>query len=94
MLTSRPAEVFDIPDRGRLAQGLPADIVVFNPDTVAAGKLRRVYDMPGGADRLVSDAVGIEAVIVNGSILREHGEDKMHPDNSLPGKLLRSTATR
>src|SRR6185503_21030073 len=61
MLTSRPAEIAGIRDRGRLAIGMPADVVVFDPKTVGAGKLRRVRDMPAGADRLVSDASGIEA---------------------------------
>ena len=68
MLTSRPAEVFGITDRGRLASGLAADVVVFDPATVGASKLRRVHDLPAGADRLVADASGIEAVIVNGTI--------------------------
>ena len=46
--------------------GMPADVVVFDPATVGAGKLRRVHDLPAGADRLVADATGIDAVIVNG----------------------------
>jgi hypothetical protein len=56
---------------------------------VGAGPLQRVYDFPAGADRLVSEASGIEAVIVNGTILREHGEDQIGDDEALPGKLLR-----
>ena len=47
---------------------LPADVVVFDPATVAAAPIKRVYDLPGGADRLQSDAVGIDAVIVNGRV--------------------------
>ncbi|HEV8028075.1 MAG TPA: amidohydrolase family protein [Stellaceae bacterium] len=90
MLTSRPAEVFGIADRGRLAAGWPADIVVFDPATVGAGKLRRVWDFPGGANRLVSDASGIDAVIVNGTVLRQNGRDRVAPDGKLPGKLLRN----
>ena len=89
MLTSRPAEVFGITDRGRLAAGMPADVVIFDPATVGAGRLRRVYDMPAGADRLVSDASGIEAVIVNGTVIRRENQDQVTPEGSLPGKLLR-----
>jgi N-acyl-D-amino-acid deacylase len=90
MLTSRPAEVFGIADRGRLAEGWPADIVVFDPATVGAGPLRRVWDFPGGANRLVSDASGIDAVIVNGTVLRQNGHDRAATDGKLPGKLLRN----
>jgi len=89
MLTSRPAEVFGISDRGRLAEGWPADIVVFDPATIGAGPLRRIHDFPGGANRLVSDASGIDAVIVNGAVLRRDGGDALDPDGTLPGQLLR-----
>ena len=90
MITSRPAEVFGIAERGRLAPGLAADVVVFDPDTVGDGPLRRVYDFPGGADRLISEAEGIEAVIVNGTVIRRSGEDRVDPSGPLPGRLGRS----
>jgi N-acyl-D-amino-acid deacylase len=90
MLTSRPAEVFRIADRGRLAEGLAADIVVFDPATVGAGPLKRVWDFPGGANRLISEASGIDAVIVNGAVLRRDGRDLVASDGKLPGKLLRN----
>lgn len=88
-LTARAAEVCGIADRGRLALGLAADVVVFDPDTVAAGELQRVYDLPGGADRLISEASGIEAVIVNGALLRQHNRDMVDPEGPLPGRILR-----
>lgn len=90
MVTSRPAEVFGITDRGRLALGLAADLVVFDPDTIGDRPLRRVNDLPGGADRLVADAVGIDAVIVNGRLLRSHGTDVLDHTDPLPGKVLRN----
>jgi N-acyl-D-amino-acid deacylase len=94
MLTSRPAEVFGIADRGRLAEGWPADIVVFDPETVGASPLRRVWDMPGGANRLVADASGIDAVIVNGTVVRRNGQDALDAAGALPGKLLRNGRAR
>jgi N-acyl-D-aspartate/D-glutamate deacylase len=92
MLTSRPAEVFGIRDRGRLATGMPADVVIFDAATVGAGKLRRVHDMPAGADRLVADASGVDGVIVNGTVIRRQGRDVVDPEGPLPGKVLRSGA--
>ena len=89
MLTSRPAEVFGIGDRGRLAVGRPADVVVFDPQRVGAGKPRRVHDLPAGADRLVVDASGIDAVIVNGTPIRLDGREVVEPRGPLPGRLLR-----
>src|SRR5438034_1271233 len=88
-LTSEPAEVFGIADRGRLAVGLAADLTVFDPATVGCGPLRRVRDFPAGADRLVSDARGIRAVVVNGVVIREDGRDALAPDAPLPGRVLR-----
>jgi N-acyl-D-aspartate/D-glutamate deacylase len=88
-LTQRPAEMFGITDRGLLAEGRPADIVVFDPASVAPGPLRRVYDLPAGADRLISEAHGIEAVVVNGTVIRRHGGDAVAADAALPGRVLR-----
>ena len=91
-LTSQPAELFGLSDRGRLAPGLAADVTVFDPDAVGCSPLRRVRDLPAGADRLVSDARGIRAVVVNGRVLREDGADRMAPDGPLPGRVLRGGA--
>lgn len=90
MLTSRPAEVFGISDRGRLQEGLAADVVIFDPETVSDGPLQRVRDFPGGADRLISEATGIDAVIVNGQLLRRDNQDAIDTTGALPGKLLRN----
>jgi N-acyl-D-aspartate/D-glutamate deacylase len=88
-LTQRPAEMFGITDRGVLADGRPADVVVFDPKTVGPGTLKRVYDLPAGADRLVSEANGIAAVIVNGMVIRRDGKDTVAANDKLPGRLLR-----
>ena len=92
-LTGQPAEVFGLSDRGRLAPGLAADVVVFDPATVGCSPLRRVWDFPAGADRLVSDAQGIRAVVVNGGVIREEGHDVADPEGPLPGHVLRGGRT-
>lgn len=89
-LTQRPAEMFGITDRGVLAEGRPADVVVFNAKTVGPGPLKRVNDLPAGADRLVSQANGIDAVIVNGELVRRDNKDVFAANDKLPGRLLRS----
>ncbi len=92
-LCAEPAEVFGITDRGRLAEGLAADVVVFDPDTVGCSPLRRVNDLPAGADRLVSDADGVRLVVVNGTPIREDGVDAVDPEGPLPGSVLRGGRT-
>ena len=92
MMTARPAEVYGLRDRGRIAVGAPADLVLFDPETVGAGALRRVNDLPGGADRLVSDASGIEMVMVGGVPIRWQGKDAIDPQGPLPGRVLRGGA--
>jgi len=92
LLTSRSAEIFGLHDRGRLERGLAADLVVFDPATVGCSRLRRVRDLPAAADRLIADAYGIDAVIVNGTVLRENGRDALASDGPLPGRVLRGGA--
>jgi N-acyl-D-amino-acid deacylase len=92
MITSRPAEVFGLKDRGVLKVGAPADLVAFNPETVGASRMRRVSDLPRNAERLIADAIGIELVVVNGVPIRQHGKDLVDAEGPLPGKLLRGGA--
>jgi N-acyl-D-amino-acid deacylase len=68
--------------------GRPADVLVLDPAAVGAGPLRRVQDLPGGGERLICDAMGIDAVLVNGVVLRRNGSDQRGA-HALPGKLLR-----
>lgn len=74
-MTGQVAEVFDIPDRGLVRAGHFADLVAFDPDTVAPGQLERVADLPAGADRLISRSTGIEHVWVNGTAIITDGLD-------------------
>jgi len=89
MLTSRPAQVFGIADRGLLALGRPADVVVFDPKTIGATRPKRVHDQPGGAPRLIVESNGIRNVVVNGVVLRDGNRDAISAGGPLPGRLLR-----
>jgi N-acyl-D-aspartate/D-glutamate deacylase len=86
-LTSEPAAVFGIPDRGRLAAGCAADLMLFDPATVARGPKERRFDLPAGAARLMTPAVGLHGVWVNGQrVVDENGPLAAAPR---AGKLLR-----
>ncbi|MBT5038508.1 MAG: amidohydrolase family protein [Rhodospirillaceae bacterium] len=65
-LTSLPADLYKIADRGRIAPGAHADLLLFDAATVARGPLRRAFDLPGGESRLMRDPVGVHGVWVNG----------------------------
>jgi N-acyl-D-aspartate/D-glutamate deacylase len=65
-LTSYPAQVFGIRDRGRLTAGAWADLLLIDPASVGRGPAQRVRDLPAGASRLNTPAVGVHGVWVNG----------------------------
>jgi N-acyl-D-amino-acid deacylase len=90
-LTGEPAAVYGLHDRGTLAVGKAADLVVFDPDTVAPGSLRRLRDFPANGERLTADAPqGITHVLVNGVPIRKDGARADSGLERLPGALLRS----
>jgi N-acyl-D-aspartate/D-glutamate deacylase len=66
-LTSQSAAIFGMPGRGLLREGHAADLLLFDPATVGRGPSRRVFDLPGGAPRLHTDAIGVHGVWVNGA---------------------------
>jgi N-acyl-D-amino-acid deacylase len=85
MITCDTATQFGFHDRGLLREGMAADIVVFDADTVGARMPEVVTDLPAGAKRLLQKADGMAATIVNGQVLLRDNE----PTGNLPGKLLR-----
>tara|TARA_Y100000588_G_scaffold19148_2_gene19610 strand:- start:456 stop:2150 length:1695 start_codon:yes stop_codon:yes gene_type:complete len=87
-LTSRAADIYRIKDRGRLQVGAWADLMLFDPKTVARGEKRRVQDLPAGAVRVDTPAVGLHGVWVNGIRTVDINGDNL-PDCGKPGQLLR-----
>lgn len=73
-LTSAPARIIGLADRGRLAQGLRADVNIFDPDKVAEKHPEIVHDFPGGAPRFIQKSMGYRATLVNGQISVLDGE--------------------
>jgi N-acyl-D-aspartate/D-glutamate deacylase len=85
-LTQVPATVFGIPDRGVLAEGTVADLVLFDPATVTAKTPHYAYDLPCNGRRLVSESEGIRATFVAGTQLYDDGKHT----GAMPGRVLRS----
>ncbi len=67
-LTSQPAEILGLKNRGLIREGFAADLLLFDPKTVGRGPKKRVFDLPLGAPRLHTDAVGVHGVWVNGQL--------------------------
>jgi len=89
-ITSMPADLFGLRDRGRLAAGLAADMTVFDPRTVADHEPELVHDLPGGGPRLVQRASGIEWSFVNGWPVIEKGRmPEAATSQRGPGRVLR-----
>jgi N-acyl-D-aspartate/D-glutamate deacylase len=86
MLTQEPATLFGLVDRGTIAVGAHADLVVFDPDTVGAENARLVEDLPGGSARLIAGSEGVVRVYVAGVATVEDGG----PTGATPGRVLRS----
>jgi N-acyl-D-aspartate/D-glutamate deacylase len=84
-LTSVPARVAGLADRGRIAVGYKADLNVIDHAGLRLHKPVITYDLPAGGRRLDQTADGYVATIVSGEVIAEHGK----PTDARPGKLVR-----
>jgi N-acyl-D-aspartate/D-glutamate deacylase len=85
-ITYNTATMWGLHDRGLLREGMAADLVVFDPQTIGARMPDVVHDLPAGAKRLKQTADGILNTVVNGEILLSNNEYS----GAVPGRLLRS----
>ncbi len=90
MLSFDTATHWGFADRGLVREGLAADLLVFDPETIAPEMPEVVHDLPAGARRLVQRARGIAATVVNGEVVLRDGK----PTGALPGRLLRGPLAR
>jgi N-acyl-D-aspartate/D-glutamate deacylase len=86
MLTSIPADLYGLRQRGRLREGAHADVVVFDADTVASGTIGMRFDLPAGAGRLYAEPTGVSHVLVNGAPIVEGTEFT----DARPGTVFRA----
>ena len=84
-LTSQPADLYGLADRGRIAPSLRADLNVIDFDNLSLAMPYAVHDLPAGGTRLLQPATGYDATIVAGVVTRRHGVDT----GERPGRLLR-----
>ena len=85
-LTSHPADCFRIPERGRLVEGAPADLLLFDPNTVGISKPLGRNDLPGGGTRMIRAARGVHGVWVNGVKVHD-GKEYVQLERG-PGQVL------
>ena len=85
-LTSHPADLYRIPDRGRIVPGAHADLLLFDPASVGIGRLRAIDDLPGGGRRMIRDGLGVHGVWVNGAMTWD-GERVVAHERG-PGQVL------
>ncbi|WP_055400670.1 MULTISPECIES: amidohydrolase family protein [unclassified Mycobacterium] len=88
-LTSVPAGVAGLGDRGRIAVGYKADLNVIDHAALRLHKPVISYDLPAGGRRLDQTADGYVATIVAGQVIAENGV----PTDARPGKLVRGRQT-
>ena len=86
MMTSQPAKLFGLVDRGELREGACADVVVFNPDEIGSEDAMLVTDLPGNSSRLTAGSFGVKRVLVNGVTIVENGV----ANGAVPGTVLKS----
>ena len=85
-LTSQPAAILGLRERGMVRAGYAADLLLFDPRVVGRGPKHRVCDLPGGAARLTTDALGVHGVWVNGVQVAD--AQGLLAASALPGELL------
>ncbi len=86
LMTSDPASLFGLVDRGVLREGAVADIAIFDPALVDSGPATLVRDLPGDSARLVAASAGVHSVLVSGVTIVENGV----ANGAMPGLVLRS----
>jgi N-acyl-D-aspartate/D-glutamate deacylase len=85
-LTSHPADLYGIRDRGRLVVGAHADMLLFDPATVGISPAERVADLPGGGRRTIRRPTGVHGVFCNGVKTFDGKDYVKHPKG--PGHVL------
>ena len=84
------AHLVGLRDRGALQVGMRADLNVIDPERIELRRPEMVYDLPGGARRLLQRADGYCSTLVAGEVVMQEGE----PTGARPGRLIRGAQLR
>jgi N-acyl-D-aspartate/D-glutamate deacylase len=85
-MTSMPARILGLRDRGTLKAGMAADVNVIDYARVGQLQPEYVYDFPGGAGRYTQGGCGFDATLCNGQLVVER--DRL--TGARPGLILRN----
>jgi N-acyl-D-aspartate/D-glutamate deacylase len=85
LMTSVPAKVAGLADRGRIALGYKADLNIIDHARLTLHKPVITHDLPAGGRRLDQTADGYVATIVSGEVIASNGV----PTSARPGRLIR-----
>lgn len=85
-LTGKPARIYGIAGRGLIREGYAADLMLFDPEIVGRGPKHRIFDLPAGAHRLTTEALGIHGIWINGTRVVDANGPVDHPNNT--GEVL------
>ena len=83
-LTWEPAAFFGFSNKGQIAPGFDADLIMFDPDAVKLNPQESTNDLPGGKARIVERSEGFAYTIVGGQIVLDHGEYQ----GATPGRVI------
>ena len=86
ILTSEPAAMYGLRDRGAVEPGLKADLNVIDPGAIAPHPIEVVHDLPAGAKRVLQRTDGFVATVVSGEVVQRNGNDT----GARPGRVVRS----
>ena len=89
LVSAAQADAYGIVDRGYIAPGQHADLLLFDPETVGRGPRYLCADLPAGASRFTTDPIGVHGIWINGQrVADSSGRLDVDP----PGRVLREFA--
>ncbi|MGI9294183.1 MAG: amidohydrolase family protein, partial [Pseudomonadales bacterium] len=90
VMSSKPARIYGLDDRGTVEVGKKADLNIIDLDTLELKMPHLVDDLPSKSERIIQNVDGFVATIVSGEVTFRNGEHT----GAKPGRLLRGRRTK